>query len=144
MGICSTLSPLLMPTNASQATRWDNYLHIFDPKIHWFSLINSLLIAAFLCVMVSMILYRSVARDVSWILTTKSCGRRSLNFCRSRDIMLWILVFVFIFFLLVTLSYYCCRKMSKRTLDGSSFTEKSSGNLVSLWSSPSLLETELS
>ncbi|THV02328.1 endosomal P24A protein [Dendrothele bispora CBS 962.96] len=47
------------------ATRWDNYLHIFDPRIHWFSLINSLIIVAFLCVMVSMVLYRSISRDIS-------------------------------------------------------------------------------
>ncbi|KAH7926733.1 hypothetical protein BV22DRAFT_1155384 [Leucogyrophana mollusca] len=47
------------------ATRWDNYLHIFDPRIHWFSLINSLVIVLFLCVMVSMILLRNVSRDIS-------------------------------------------------------------------------------
>ncbi|KAI9621576.1 hypothetical protein H4Q26_015582 [Puccinia striiformis f. sp. tritici PST-130] len=46
------------------ATRWDHYLHIFDPKIHWFSLINSIVIVAFLCVMVGMILMRTVARDI--------------------------------------------------------------------------------
>ncbi|KAJ7084421.1 hypothetical protein B0H15DRAFT_396482 [Mycena belliarum] len=47
------------------ATRWDNYLKIFDPRIHWFSLVNSLVIVVFLCVMVSMILLRSVSRDIS-------------------------------------------------------------------------------
>ncbi|KAG8953524.1 hypothetical protein FRC04_002366 [Tulasnella sp. 424] len=47
------------------ATRWDNYLHIFDPKIHWFSLVNSIVIVVFLCVMVSMILLRTVSRDIS-------------------------------------------------------------------------------
>ncbi|KAI0305469.1 Nonaspanin TM9SF [Multifurca ochricompacta] len=47
------------------ATRWDNYLHIFDPRIHWFSLVNSLVIVVFLCAMVSMIVYRSVSRDIS-------------------------------------------------------------------------------
>ncbi|KZT11015.1 uncharacterized protein LAESUDRAFT_643331 [Laetiporus sulphureus 93-53] len=47
------------------ATRWDNYLHIFDPRIHWFSLINSLVIVVFLCLMVAMILYRTVSRDIS-------------------------------------------------------------------------------
>ncbi|KAG8887234.1 hypothetical protein FRB98_000331 [Tulasnella sp. 332] len=47
------------------ATRWDNYLHIFDPKIHWFSLINSIVIVVFLCVMVSMILLRTVSKDIS-------------------------------------------------------------------------------
>ncbi|KAJ7647298.1 Nonaspanin TM9SF [Roridomyces roridus] len=47
------------------ATRWDNYLKIFDPRIHWFSLVNSMVIVIFLCVMVSMILLRSVSRDIS-------------------------------------------------------------------------------
>ncbi|KAG1766995.1 hypothetical protein EDD22DRAFT_1008951 [Suillus occidentalis] len=47
------------------ATRWDNYLHIFDPRIHWFSLINSIVIVVFLCVMVAMILWRTVSRDIS-------------------------------------------------------------------------------
>ncbi|KAI3619002.1 endosomal p24a protein [Moniliophthora roreri] len=47
------------------ATRWDNYLHIFDPRIHWFSLINSIVIVIFLCVLVGLILYRSVSRDIS-------------------------------------------------------------------------------
>lgn len=55
-----------------QATRWDNYLHIMDPRIHWFSLINSMVIVVFLCVMVSMVLFRTVSRDVShmYIFTT--------------------------------------------------------------------------
>ncbi|KAF8588664.1 endosomal P24A protein [Ramaria rubella] len=47
------------------ATRYDNYLHIFDPRIHWFSLINSIVIVVFLCGMVSMILYRSVSKDIN-------------------------------------------------------------------------------
>ncbi|PIL36112.1 transporter [Ganoderma sinense ZZ0214-1] len=47
------------------ATRWDNYLHIFDPRIHWFSLINSIIVVVFLCLMVSMILLRTVSRDIS-------------------------------------------------------------------------------
>ncbi|KAI0930444.1 hypothetical protein AcW1_009131 [Taiwanofungus camphoratus] len=47
------------------ATRWDNYLHIFDPRIHWFSLINSIVIVVFLCVMVAMILLRTITRDIS-------------------------------------------------------------------------------
>lgn len=47
-----------------KATRWDNYLHIFDERIHWFSLTNSIVIVIFLCFMVSMILLRTVNRDV--------------------------------------------------------------------------------
>ena len=31
------------------ATRWDSYLHVFDPRIHWFSLVNSAVIVIFLC-----------------------------------------------------------------------------------------------
>ena len=45
--------------------RWDNYLHVFDPRIHWFSLVNSLVIVIFLCVMVATILLRTVSRDIS-------------------------------------------------------------------------------
>ena len=37
------------PSQTAWATRWDTYLHVFDPKIHWFSLINSAVIVVFLC-----------------------------------------------------------------------------------------------
>lgn len=47
------------------ALRWDMYLHVFDPKIHWFSLVNSLVIVTFLVIMVSMILLRTVSKDIS-------------------------------------------------------------------------------
>lgn len=49
------------------ATRWDNYLHIFDPRIHWFSLVNAIIVSVFLCAMVFAILYRSVVKDVSFL-----------------------------------------------------------------------------
>lgn len=45
------------------ATRWDKYLHVFDPKIHWFSLINSAIIVVFLCGMVFSILWRALKKD---------------------------------------------------------------------------------
>lgn len=47
------------------ATRWDHYLRVFDPRIHVLSLINSIVIALFLCLMVAMILLRTVHRDIS-------------------------------------------------------------------------------
>ncbi|KAF9049763.1 endosomal P24A protein [Panaeolus papilionaceus] len=47
------------------ATRWDNYLHVFDPRIHWFSLLNSIVIVVFLCVMVSMVLFKNISRDIN-------------------------------------------------------------------------------
>ena len=37
------------PSKTAWATRWDSYLHVYDPKIHWFSLINSAVIVVFLC-----------------------------------------------------------------------------------------------
>jgi len=49
------------------ATRWDNYLHVFDPRIHTFSLINSIVMVVFLCALVSSILVRNVNRDVCGI-----------------------------------------------------------------------------
>ncbi|KAL8728753.1 MAG: hypothetical protein Q9181_005238 [Wetmoreana brouardii] len=47
------------------ATRWDTYLHVFDPRIHWFSLINSAIIVVFLCGMVAAILTRALKKDIA-------------------------------------------------------------------------------
>lgn len=47
------------------ATRWDKYLHVYDPKIHWFSLINSAVIVVFLIGMVSTILVRTLRKDIA-------------------------------------------------------------------------------
>jgi transmembrane 9 superfamily protein 2/4 len=47
------------------ATRWDNYLHVFDPKIHWFSLINSAVIVVFLSLTVLSILVRALRKDIA-------------------------------------------------------------------------------
>lgn len=47
------------------ATRWDKYLHVYDPKIHWFSLINSAVFVVFLVGMVSMILVRALRKDIA-------------------------------------------------------------------------------
>ncbi|KAJ6126537.1 hypothetical protein N7523_002149 [Penicillium sp. IBT 18751x] len=47
------------------ATRWDKYLHVYDPKIHWFSLINSAVFVVFLVGMVSMILVRALKKDIA-------------------------------------------------------------------------------
>ncbi|PKY01018.1 hypothetical protein P168DRAFT_258773 [Aspergillus campestris IBT 28561] len=47
------------------ATRWDKYLHVYDPKIHWFSLINSAVFVVFLVGMVSMILARALRKDIA-------------------------------------------------------------------------------
>jgi transmembrane 9 superfamily member 2/4 len=47
------------------ATRWDMYLHVLDPQIHWFSLINSIVIVLMLTGMTSMILLRALHRDIA-------------------------------------------------------------------------------
>ncbi|KAF2422460.1 endosomal P24A protein-like protein [Tothia fuscella] len=47
------------------ATRWDKYLHVYDPKIHWFSLVNSAVIVCFLVGMVSTILLRTLRKDIA-------------------------------------------------------------------------------
>ncbi|KAG0143069.1 hypothetical protein CROQUDRAFT_661729 [Cronartium quercuum f. sp. fusiforme G11] len=59
-----TYSVIWTESKTPWATRWDNYLYIFDPQIHWFSLVNSIVIALFLCVMVGMILLRTISRDI--------------------------------------------------------------------------------
>jgi transmembrane 9 superfamily member 2/4 len=52
-----------MPSNVAWASRWDTYLHVDDPKIHWFSLINSTVIVFFLVGTVSAILTRALRKD---------------------------------------------------------------------------------
>eukprot|EP00884_Botryococcus_braunii_P008276 jgi/Botrbrau1/1744/Bobra.0217s0002.1 len=47
------------------ASRWDTYLLMVDDQIHWFSIINSLMIVLFLSGMVAMIMMRTLHRDIS-------------------------------------------------------------------------------
>lgn len=50
------------------ASRWDVYLSMngaVPDKVHWFSIINSVLITVFLAIMVAMILYRTLSHDIS-------------------------------------------------------------------------------
>eukprot|EP00732_Lithocolla_globosa_P003129 Lithocolla_globosa_v1_NODE_2364_length_2027_cov_77.436805.p1 type:complete len:631 gc:universal NODE_2364_length_2027_cov_77.436805:1977-85(-) len=47
------------------AGRWDKYLHVSDPKIHWVSLINSTLVVVFLTAMVAMVLLKTLHRDIA-------------------------------------------------------------------------------
>ncbi|KAL2153763.1 hypothetical protein VTH82DRAFT_4918 [Thermothelomyces myriococcoides] len=54
-----------VPSSTAWATRWDKYLHVFDPKIHWFSLINSAVIVVFLVFMVMTILVRALKKDIA-------------------------------------------------------------------------------
>jgi len=49
--------------NTPWANRWDKYLQNTDPQIHWFSIINSLMIVLFLTGMVAMIMMRTLHAD---------------------------------------------------------------------------------
>jgi transmembrane 9 superfamily protein 2/4 len=60
-----TYSVYWRESSTAWATRWDKYLHVFDPKIHWFSLINSSVFVFFLVGMVSMILLRALKKDIA-------------------------------------------------------------------------------
>ncbi|KAK8582015.1 hypothetical protein V6N13_145003 [Hibiscus sabdariffa] len=47
------------------ASPWDTYLLMADDQIHWFSIVNSLMIVIFLSGMVAMIMLRTLYRDIS-------------------------------------------------------------------------------
>jgi len=56
------------PSQTRWASRWDVYLsmdHAVPNKVHWFSIVNSLLIVLFLSAMIGMILARNLHRDIA-------------------------------------------------------------------------------
>ena len=55
----------MQPSTIRWASRWDTYLVMMDDQIHWFSIINSLMIVLFLSGMVAMIMMRTLHRDIS-------------------------------------------------------------------------------
>ena len=58
------------PSPVTWSTRWDAYLKMRTPQVHWFSILNSLMVIAFLAGMVFVILLRSVHRDLAKIEAT--------------------------------------------------------------------------
>ncbi|KAJ2895617.1 putative endosomal integral membrane protein [Zalerion maritima] len=52
-------------SNTAWATRWDKYLHVFDPKIQWFFLVNTAVIDVFLVLTVTSILFRALKKDIA-------------------------------------------------------------------------------
>jgi len=59
-----TYSVIWQPSDHKWASRWDSYLLMTDDQIHWFSIINSLMIVLFLTGMVAMIMMRTLNADV--------------------------------------------------------------------------------
>ena len=53
------------PSDIAWASRWDSYLKMNDVQIHWFSIINSLVVVFFLAGILSMIIIRSLRRDIA-------------------------------------------------------------------------------
>jgi transmembrane 9 superfamily protein 2/4 len=56
------------PSTIEWASRWDIYLSMagrYDDEVHWFSIINALLIVLFLSGMVAMIMIRNLHRDIT-------------------------------------------------------------------------------
>jgi len=49
------------------SSRWDMYLTANQPndKVHWFSITNSIMIVLFLTIMIAMILYRALRKDIA-------------------------------------------------------------------------------
>ena len=45
--------------------RWDLYLMSSDPQIHWYSIINSMIILLFLTAMVAIIMLRTLNKDIA-------------------------------------------------------------------------------
>lgn len=52
-------------SEVSWASRWDIYLGMNDVQIHWFSIINSLVVIFFLSGILTMIMVRTLNRDIA-------------------------------------------------------------------------------
>ncbi|XP_011496493.1 PREDICTED: transmembrane 9 superfamily member 4 [Ceratosolen solmsi marchali] len=52
-------------SQVSWASRWDIYLGMSDVEIHWFSIINSLIVVCFLSGILTMIIIRTLRRDIA-------------------------------------------------------------------------------
>jgi len=64
-GITYSYDVVWLPSPVRWASRWDNYLKMHEGQIHWFSIVNSLMIVLFLSGMVAMILLRTLHRDIA-------------------------------------------------------------------------------
>ena len=53
------------PSPTDFATRWDNYLHVFDPTTHWLGIVMSSIIVILLVTMIGSILGRALRKDVA-------------------------------------------------------------------------------
>lgn len=59
-----TYSVEFVESDTVWATRWDKYLHVYDPKIQWFSLVNFSIIVIILGFIIAHILTRTLKNDI--------------------------------------------------------------------------------
>nr|CAB3267005.1 transmembrane 9 superfamily member 4 [Phallusia mammillata] len=52
-------------SNIHWASRWDTYLSMGDVQIHWFSIVNSIVVVLFLAGVLAMIIVRTLRRDIA-------------------------------------------------------------------------------
>eukprot|EP01089_Gocevia_fonbrunei_P014850 TRINITY_DN4180_c0_g2_i1.p1 TRINITY_DN4180_c0_g2~~TRINITY_DN4180_c0_g2_i1.p1 ORF type:complete len:634 (+),score=120.22 TRINITY_DN4180_c0_g2_i1:94-1995(+) len=64
LNIIWTYSVTWKQSDIPWSSRWDSYLMMTDDQIHWFSIINSVMIVLFLTGMVAMIMMRTLHRDI--------------------------------------------------------------------------------
>jgi len=60
-----TYSVVWEPSDIKWASRWDIYLTMADVQIHWFSIINSVVVVFFLTSIITMIIIRTLKRDIA-------------------------------------------------------------------------------
>ncbi|CAI4210934.1 unnamed protein product [Parascedosporium putredinis] len=60
-----TYSVTWIESETAWATRWDKYLHVFDPKIHWFWLVDIAVVVVILILTVMSILVRTLKKDIA-------------------------------------------------------------------------------
>ena len=69
------------------ASRWDLYLYMGDDQVHWFSILNSLVIVLLLSGIVAMIMVRTLRRDLAEHL--RKPNKRLFRCCGCPNIGRW-------------------------------------------------------
>lgn len=72
MSLAPSAAACLQPSDIRWASRWDTYLKMTDDQIHWFSIVNSVMIVLFLSGMVAMIMVSGATRSL--LTTTLLCA----------------------------------------------------------------------
>ena len=63
--VAFTYSVSWEPSDVKWASRWDAYLEMSDVQIHWFSIINSIVVVFFLTGIIAVIFIRALRRDIA-------------------------------------------------------------------------------